>query len=222
MSAWSTEERIRELTRGLEPVRPIPAIRSVLAAAVALGLVALAAHWLLGGPGLRPGGDAVSGPPYVATLAGLAAVALGALGAALAVAVPGRERAAHLGIRVAASGLALALAGGLWGVAAGAPVQAGAELDRCLWCMGRALALGVVPVLLACAFIVYGAVQRPGLGAVLALAGGVALGAAGVHTTCPSDSPSHWLLAHSFAPVAALLVLGAPVGALLTRVVRRR
>jgi len=217
----TAEEQIRELTQGLAPVRPIPPLRSAFAAAVALGLVALAAHWLLGSPALRPGGSAVSSLPYLVTLAGLVLVAVGALGAALAAAVPGREAATRLGARAATSGVVRAVAGGLWGIATGDGLAAGERITDCLSCMGRAFTLGVAPVLLACAFIVYAAVRRPGAGTALALAGGVALGAAAVHATCPIDSPMHWLLAHTLAPVAAVLVLTAPLAALLARRTRR-
>ncbi len=221
MTARTAEEKIRELARDLAPVRPIPPLRSALAAAVALGLVALAAQWLLGGPGLRAGGAVASSLPYLATLAGLALVAFGAIGAALAGAVPGREVSARLGARVAAFGLVLAIAGGLWGIAHGDAPAAGEDLSACLSCIGRAFTLGAAPTLLACAFIVYAAVRRPGLGTALAIAGGVALGAAAVHATCPSDSPLHWILAHTLAPVAAMIVLTAPLAALLARWTRR-
>lgn len=217
MSARSPEEQIRELARDLTPVRPVPALRSVLGVAAVLGLAAPAAYWLLGGPGLRPGGAVASGFPYLATLAGLALVAFGALGAGLAAAVPGREASRRLGARVAAAGFVLAVAGGIWGLVSGDPPTLGNWLS----CVGRALALGAAPTLLGCAFIVYAAVRRPGSGAALALAGGVALGAAAVHATCPSDSPMHWLLAHSLAPLVAILVLTAPLAALLARRTRR-
>ena len=77
MTARTAEEEIRELARDLAPVRPIPPLRLALAAAVALGLVALAAQWLLSGPGLRAGGAVASSLPYLATLAGIALVAFG-------------------------------------------------------------------------------------------------------------------------------------------------
>lgn len=219
MSTRSAEEQIRELAQDLAPVRPIPPLRGALTAAVALGLVALAAHRLLGGPDLRHAGSAVWSLPYLGTLAGLSLMALGALGAALAASVPGREAAARLGTRVAVAGVLLAVAGGLWGLAGG--VAGGASFADCLSCAGRAVALGAAPVLLACAFAVYAAVRRSGPRTALAVAGGVALGAAAVHVTCPSDSPLHWLLAHTLAPVMAVGVLTAPVAALLARLTPR-
>ena len=222
MSARTSEERIRELARDLPPVRPIPPLRAAAAGAVALGLAALAAEWLLGGPGLRAGGAVTwLSLSYLATLAGLVLVALGGGVAALASAVPGREAAARLGMGAAALGLGLAVAGGLWGFAHGASQAGGEDLMACLWCIGRALALGIAPALLACGFIVYAAVRRPGRGTALALAGGVALGAAAVHATCPSNSPLHWVVAHALAPVVAAVVLTAPLAALLARRTQR-
>jgi hypothetical protein len=220
MSARSAEDQIRELAQGLAPVRPIPPLRATLAAAVALGLVVPAAHWLLGGPGLRPGGSAVSSAPYLATLAGLLLVAIGALTSSFAAAVPGRERASQRGAAVAASGVVLAIAGGLYGIAADSGLS-GERIFESASCIGRALGVGAAPVMVACAFLVYAAVRRPGAGTALALAGGVALGAAAVHVTCPSDSPLHWLLAHALAPVVAALALTAPLAMLLARSARR-
>lgn len=220
MNTVTTEERIRELARNLAPVRPIPPLRAALAAAVALGLVAVVGHWLLGGPGLRAG-NAAQWLPYGASLAGLVMVAVGAIGAALAAAVPGREAAVRLGVRAAVLGLVLGLAGGLWGVLYADTPLAEVDLVTCLACIRRGLMLGVAPTLLACAFIVYAALRNPGLGTALALAGGVALGAGAVHATCPNDNPLHWLLAHSLTPVAAMLVLTAPLAALLARKTRQ-
>lgn len=215
------EDRIRELAQDLTPVRPIPPLRAALAAAVAFGAVAVLAHGLLGGPGLRPAGSAVPTVPYLAVLSGLVALAFGALGAALATAVPGREAVLRLGIGVAAAGLVLALAGGLGGMALGQGLTGEESVTDCLWCIARALGLGAAPLLVTGAFLVYAVVCRPGLGTSLAIAGGVALGAAAVHVTCLIDSPKHWLVAHALAPALAALVLAAPLAALLARRVRR-
>jgi len=222
VSVRTAEERARELARDLTPVRPIPALRWVLGASVALGLVApFAAHGLLGGPGIRPGGIAPASLPYLTTLAGLVGVAVAALGAALATAVPGREHSARLAARLALGAGALAVAGGVFGIVAGEGLAEGERISDCLSCIGRSLTLGAGPVLLAAGFIVYAAVRRPASGTAWALAGGVALGAAAVHASCPSESPLHWLLAHTLAPVAAVALLTVPVAALLARRTRR-
>ena len=218
MTARSAEEQIRELARDLAPVRRIPPLGAAAAAAVALCLVGLAAEWLLVGSEVRPGSEWRLA--YAATLAGILLVALGALLAALAAAIPGREATVRLGTAAAAVGLALTTGGGLVGLVQGAePV--GTDLATCLGCAIRVLTLGVAPVLLACGYLAWAALRRPGLGAVLALAGGVALGAAAVHATCPIDSPHHWLLAHALAPAAAAAVLAAPLAFGLARWTRR-
>lgn len=144
-----------------------------------------------------------------------------ALGAALAAAVPGREAAVRRIARAAALSLVLAIAGGLGGIVHTDAAAAEVALSACLWCIGRALTLGAAPALLACAFIVYAAVRHPGLGTALAIAGGVAPGAAAVHATCPSDRSMHWILAHTLVPVAAVVVLTAPLAALLAGWTRR-
>jgi hypothetical protein len=113
------------------------------------------------------------------------------------------------------------MAGGVFGIVAGDGLAAGERITDCLSCIGRSLTLGAAPVLLACAFIVYAAVRRPGTGTAWALAGGVALGAVAVHATCPSESALHWLLAHTLAPAMAVLLLTAPLATLLARRARR-
>lgn len=218
MSAGSSEDRIRELVRDLRPVRAIPPLRAAAAAALAVFLLIVAAGWLLGGLQPRPSTDpAWSDPSYLAALVGLGLVAFGALGAALASAVPGRERALRLGVRLAALGVVTAVAGGIAGLARGDLGFGGEELAACATCMSHALGLGLASSLLACGFIVYAAMRRPNLGAALALTGGVALGAVAVHVTCPSDSALHQLIAHSLAPLGAAALLTLPLAALLRR-----
>jgi hypothetical protein len=218
MSAPSTEERIRDLVRDLRPVRPIPPLRTAGAAALGIFLLILAADWLLGGFALRPRTDpAWSDPSYLAALVGLTLLALGATTAALASAVPGREGALRLGVRVAALGMGAAIAGGLWGLARSEVRFSTEELAACVSCMERAVQLGIASSLLACGFIVYAAMRRPSAGAALALIGGVALGAAAVHSTCPSNDALHQLVAHTLAPLVAAAILTLPLAALLRR-----
>ncbi|MBM4337600.1 MAG: DUF1109 family protein [Deltaproteobacteria bacterium] len=222
MSPSSSEDRIRELVRDLRPVRAIPPLRAVAAAALAVFLLIVAAGWLLGGLQPRPRTDpAWSSPSYLAALFGLGLVAFGAISAALASAVPGREPTLRLGMRLAAFGVVTAIAGGIAGLARGDLGFGGADLAACVTCMSHALQLGLASSLLACGFIVYAAMRRPSFGAALALTGGVALGAAAVHTTCPSDSALHQLIAHSLAPLVAAALLTPPLAALLRRLRRR-
>ncbi|MEX2206450.1 MAG: NrsF family protein, partial [Myxococcota bacterium] len=218
MSVQSTEDRIHDLVRDLRPVRPIPPLRAAGAAVVGIFLLIVAGDWLLGGFSPRPGGDtAWSSPSYLAALFGLVLVAIGATSAALASAVPGREGAVRLGVRAGALGLLVAVAGGLWGLARSDLQFSTQELAACASCMSRSVQLGIASTVLACAYIVHAAMRRPSAGAALALIGGVALGAAAVHTTCPSDSALHQLVAHTLAPLVAAALLTLPLAALLRR-----
>lgn len=218
MSAPSSEDRIRDLVRELRPVRPIPSLRAAAAAALGIFMLVVAASWFLGGTTLRPATDAAwSDPSFLAALLGLLLVALGATTAALASAVPGREGAQRFGVRVAALGLGVAIAGGLWGLARTGTDFSTDELLACVSCMKRAVQLGIASSLVACGFIVYAAMRRPSAGAALALIGGVALGAAAVHSTCPSNSAHHQLVAHTLAPLVAAAILTFPLAALLRR-----
>ncbi len=223
MSAQSTEDLVRQLARDLVPVRPIPRLGVIGLLALGLGIASFAIDLLLGGQGFRPHGDrAWSEPAFLVPLVGLIMTAIGGIGAAIASAVPGRERSAHLGAGVMGLGLFVALAGGLWGWLRSGVPMAGEDVLACLWCMGRAAGIGLGSTLLAAGFIVYAAAQRLGGKAALALIGGVALGAAAVHVTCPSDSPLHHLVAHILAPVVAAGLLTLPLAAGLRRWSRRR
>jgi hypothetical protein len=222
MSKGIVEDWIRETARDLSAVHPIPPLRAAAAAVIALGLVAVAAEWLLGGPGLRECGAGVwTDPTYLAALVGLAFVAGGATTAALAAAVPGRDGASRLGTGVAVLGLVVAVGGGLVGLVRSPGLHASGELFECLSCIRRSAILGLAPTLVACGFIAYAAMRRPGTLSALALAGGVALGAAAVHASCPNDDAIHRLVAHTLAPILAAVVLAAPLAALLRRWARR-
>jgi hypothetical protein len=218
MTRPRTEERIRELAARLEPVRPIPPLVALVAAALGLCLAAVAAEWAFGGLGLRVRrDDAWTDPAYLAALAGIALVAFGAFGAALASAVPGREAAARLGDRVALAGLGLGLAGALWAVAREGPQISAQQLHASLHCGLRAFGLGLGATLVGLAFLARAVPRRAALSVALALAGGSALGALVVHLTCPSSSAIHQLLGHTLAPVAAGALLALPLGALVAR-----
>lgn len=217
-----TEQRIRELARDLEPVRPIPRLRMVELGVVASWAAIVFADWLAGGWAPRAASDSAwVTPSYLGALAGVALVAVGAISAALASAVPGREAAVRVGLRVTAVGAALALAGWALGVTIGPVDHGGEDLGSILGCATKALGLGVVPTLLACAFVAFAVLRRASVSAALAVGGGVALGAVAVHASCPSNSALHQLVAHTLAPAAAVILLTAPLAPLLGRWARR-
>jgi hypothetical protein len=205
------EDRICQLARELEPVRPIPRLRAALATALGLWGAGLAGERLLGGPSLRPGSDAAwFEPAFLAQLGGLVLAALGFTLAALASAVPGREGALRRGLGAGAIGMLAALVGGLWGLPGSPGVSAGEGFAGLAGCGLRALGLGSASTLLGCIFIARAWVRRPAFAAWLALAGGSTLGAVAVHVTCPSNSALHQLLGHALAPLVAAAALALP------------
>lgn len=210
MTGPSTDELVSELARDLTPVRRLPSLR---AAAAGIGLafaaaVALAA-WA-GGPKL---GASISArwndPASLALWIGLAAAAVGALTAALAGSVPGRDAAAGVGRGLAALGGAWAAGAGVWVVsqAGAAPmVPWGASVP----CIASALWFGLGPVLIVGGFVARGVTPSPALGAAAATLGSAALGAAAVHASCGVADGGHVFVAHLAAPVGVGLLL-APV-----------
>ncbi len=222
MTERSSEALLRELARGLEPVRRIPRLRAGLAAALGLWLVALAAHQALGFPSPRLDAGAWRSLSFLAVLAGLALLAGGGVLAALAAAVPGRE---HLG-RAARGGalLGLALAAGAAATAAGGGLAAGLgpAFGTSAGCLLRAAALGLAPALAAAVFAARALPRRPLLTAAIAGLGGVGLGALAVHLSCAEGNALHVLLGHALAPLLAAALLALPLAALLRRAIRRR
>ena len=218
----ATEALVRRLSRALEPVRPIPRLWVVSTLVVALGVLAFAADLLLGGQGFRPLGDpAWARPTYWMTLVGLGLAAVGGLAGAVASSVPGRALAAKGGIGAAVVGLALAIGASLLNLrGAGGGVSAD-EILACLWCMGRAAEIGLLSLLAAAGFVAYAAALRLGASAALAVVGSVALGAAFVHVTCPSDDPLHQLVSHALTPAIAAGMIAAPLAIVLRKLKRR-
>lgn len=220
MSSGPTEPLLAELARGLRAVRPIPRERTVVLGALALWAGSVALQGALGGPlPMLPEGTGVA-PTYVAVLTGLSITAFAALLAALAGVVPGREALARTTRILALAGVLLALAGGAWAVAAAGDRPSPSGLLRCLECMGRSCALGILPALLVGISLGRASGRRPGIAAALGALGAVTLGAVAVHTSCAVTSASHLLVGHSLAPLAAALLLSLPL-ALLVRSVAR-
>jgi hypothetical protein len=218
VSRPSSEQLIHELARDVPPVRRLPRLRTVVAVVLAGWALAVGLMW---GPA-RPLSEVVAGAAwgdarFVTVLAGLLLVAAGALLAALAGAVPGRERTAATAAGAAGAGLVVAVAGGLWAVSRAASPAPPGELAAAVVCMSHACALALLPVLAASLFLARGWVRRPPLSAGLAVMGTVALGGLVIHVGCRSGGALHVLLGHSLAPLLLGFVLAFPVGWLIRR-----
>ena len=218
MSERPTESLLSELSRDLAPVRPMPRLRTLVLVGLGAFALTLAVDGLLGHPlPLVAAGVAWADAGFLSLLAGLLLTAGGAIVAALAGAVPGRERAAAAGWRVAVAGVAVAASAACWAFLRSAGADFGGAPDMGLECAGRASLLGVVPALVLCVFLARAFEQRPLLGAGAAAVGALALGAAAVHASCANGGVLHVLLGHWLTPFAAALLLAAP----LSLVVRR-
>ena len=217
MTERTTEVLLRDLATGLAPVQPIPRLGVVAAAAVAAGAAGVAGHALFGGavPGLVPGVPWGQGV-FLLVLLGLACVAGGAVAAALAGAVPGREADARRGRVAAGVGLAVTAAGGAWGVLAGATPEP--PVAASFGCTVHATALGLAPGLVLGFFLGRAFTPRPLAQAVFAAAGAVALGSVIVHATCAAGGALHMTVGHFAAPLLASQLLALPLAGLLRRV----
>lgn len=205
-----TEPLVTELVEGLEPVRPLPRLRSVAGLALVLGAVASAG--VMAVRGVRPDLAVVALNPAMGLLAiGLAAVALGGIATSLGAATPGRERVARVGLMALLAGFTIASGAAGWGL-----VSTGAAAWEGIWigCLWMAALAGLLPSVALLAFVIRALPQWPA-GAIAAAAGGsVALAGLSVLASCPASGWGHVLFEHTLAPLlggAALSVVLYPV-----------
>ncbi len=218
MTERSSESLIEGLARELEPVRPIPRLRTVALSVLGVFAAVLGVYALLGGVlPLGASGVPWSDPVFLCVLAGLASTAGGGILAALAGAVPDREAEARRGRLVLAVGVLLVAAGALAGLLRADALEPALPIASSLQCGGRATVLGLVPALVVCVFLARAYERRPLLGAGAAALGALALGAVAVHTTCSGGGPLHLLIGHGLTPFAAALVLALPLSLLVRR-----
>ncbi|MDJ0785637.1 MAG: NrsF family protein [Myxococcota bacterium] len=202
---------IGDLADDLEPVTPIPRLRTVVGGLLLLW--AAVAGLGIAMRGLRPDFLEmllhVRGTALIFT--GLGVAGLGGLLASLALGVPGREGAVRSGFVVAGIGMALAAGVGtllfLQNPVFDSPVPLRADLD----CLIVSLSVALLPAL---GISVFGARTVPHRPLVLVLAAAAAMAAMGGATaqaTCPADDPRHLMLGHVLAPAVGALVLTFPL-----------
>lgn len=219
MSDRQTDTLLRELTDDLQPVRRIPRLRSVALLAVGGGVAAAAINTAITGwpfpftTGRLPSGEG----SFLMTLAGLVLAAGGALVAALAGAVPGRDVAARSGRLSAVVGVALAVGGATWWALITGAKEAVLPLGSCFGCASHALALALPPALVVGFFLGRALARRPLALSVFAAIGALALGAGFVHASCTDGGALHVALGHVVAPLVLAPFLAWPLSWLARR-----
>jgi hypothetical protein len=211
MSERETRELIRDLAGDLAPVRPLPRVRFVAAAVLllwlAIGVVGIALK------GLAPTFWETLAMPISAggIFAGLLVAGIGGVLAALALAIPGRERLARGALALGGAGLAIAAGVGALLLArsplAAWRLPAGHDLP----CLVTALAIGLVPALALGWFAGRAAPLRPLAIALAAATGAAALGGSVAQATCPADDPMHFMLGHVIVPAVGAFALALPL-----------
>ena len=219
MSSPDTTLLIRGLAGGADAVRRIPPLR--------YAMFAILAVWLGGGllfltvRDLRPDLFQTLLQPasaFMMILSGLALIAVGGVGVALASSVPGREAVTRVSLVLAGVGVSLAAGLGVFLVlreTGSAPLTCPVSDD--ISCFTFSCLLALPPVLGVLAFVSRGMPLRPGVAVLGAVAGAAALGAVLVHLSCPQLHPRHLILSHALAPLGAALLLAVPFRAALRR-----
>jgi len=216
MKSDRTESLIASLQRDLQPVRPVPRLRTHLG--VFLAAVVLLAGFVMALLAPRPDALTLLGQigPFAAIGGGLAMATLGAALASLASARPGREWVALTASFAASATLAVSAGAAALMLFDAAPATSMPEpAGQDLHCALIAIALAVPPALLLARLAGAAAPQRPGWTGLLAALGATTLGALAVHLTCATPDRWHWLTSHALAPVAGAALLALPLAWLL-------
>jgi hypothetical protein len=217
VSGAGAEDLIRELARDLDPVEPIPRIRTLTAGVAALWFAAATIG--LAVLGLRP--DLVEATLQVrgvaAVFAGLGLAGVGGVIAALAMGVPGREVLARGALAVAILGMVVAASIGTLLFATSSPADAPVPFTADLACLTVALLVGLLPAVGVVWFAGRSVPFRPLVLVLAAAAGAASLGAITAHASCPHSEMRHLLVAHALAPAVGVLLLTLPLLVALKR-----
>jgi len=212
----STDRLVDGLLGDLEPVRPLPRLRSAFALILSLWAVLLGiVLWTqTGSSGVRfLMRDAV----YLASFIGLAVAAGGGAFSALAAGVPGRERLELTGLVASVLGLGAAAAACVIGWASlGAAVEGVPSGSNGL-CFRNGALFSLLPAGVIFGFLVRGWTAHPLRAAGVALLGSGALGVGIAHLGCSVVGPQHLLLGHLSVPIVLSLLGLYPLGLILRR-----
>jgi hypothetical protein len=215
-----SEDLIRELARDLEPVQPIPRIRTVMAGVIVLWLAVTAVG--LAVLGLRPDliQAVVAARGVAAVLVGLGLAGLGGVAAAAAMGVPGRELLAQGALGASMFGVAVAAGVGALPAATQSVAGPGAPVTSELSCLTVAVLVGLLPAGAVVWFAGRSVPRRPALLVLVAAVGTAALGAITAYASCSSSDMRHLMVAHALAPAFGALLLTLPILVVLRRLGR--
>jgi hypothetical protein len=218
MTGRSTEDLVQQLVGNLAPMKPIARLRVAASAVVAIWVATVVVVSWMAGVWPRFGEAAFwSDPITVAVLLGLVVAAAGAVAAALASAVPGRERLARAGWIGAGTAAVWLIGFGLWAVARDESAPVANLIASCAVCMGSAVVFAVPAALAACFYLSRGAPRHRLIASGVAAAGAAGLGAVAVHAICDVAGGYHLLLGHCLTPITAGLLFALPLAALIRR-----
>ena len=222
MSGSASEALIRELARDLDPVQPIPRIRTVMTGVIALWFAVAAVGFTV--LGLRPDlADAMIGVRGVlAVFAGLGLAGLGGVVAALAMGVPGREVLARAALILAILGMLIAAGVGTVLFAVSPVAEVGVPWTGDLACLAVAILVGLFPAVGVVWFAGRASPFRPVIAVLAAAAATAALGAITAEASCPHSEMRHLLVEHALEPAFGVLLLTLPLLVALKRFRRPR
>lgn len=211
-----TEALVRELVRGLRPVRRLPPVGAIAAGISALAALLVAIDLIAG---RAPDASLLKpdfGPIDVQTILVHAGLAASALAFALGEFVPGRERlkrVGRVGLGLASATLLLVAGERLAGWAGIGSLQAG-WLAQTIACALGAIAPAAVPVVLLSIFAARAAPHRVARSLAFACAASVALLTLPGILRCDYPDALHHVVGHLLAPALGaglLLALALPV-----------
>lgn len=211
----TTPGLIDELVRDLAPVRPFPSLAAGLAWVLGAWGIAAGLSMLLHADPSGSIAKASSDPWFALVVLGLSVGALaGSVGAILSV-LPGRERETHRAWRVSVLGLGVAVLVGAAATGFGIdPVATPFAKDAGCFALGAAV--GIVPLGVLVAIARHGFVQQATRSALIALAGGFALGGLAVQLFCQQPGAAHMLLGHVSVPIVMMTLAAFPLARLLS------
>lgn len=196
-----TSQLVAELVADLRPVRRIPRLRAMALGVLGPGLLILVALAAL--RGLRHAVVPLAGDAaWLAAIAGLLILAIGALAAAVASTTPGRERVIWGGLAAATFGVfvSLAAAGALFWAGSAAHETGPVAARGALSCLILAAVGALAPALILARFLSRGLLRRPWITLALGACALTALGACAAGLSCHATQPAHLMLAHVLAP----------------------